>query len=344
MAFYPSLKLIKVQSIIFLLTIPSVVILATAIPALATPAFAILAVLILASIGNSIMKRFHVDERKKHYNMKVSFDEHSYEKWKIQRLPGNNNFPTQYKTVAFIGSPRMGKTFHINHLFNLKLPVNQYCNHYGLSIVVPEMKISETNVIAIEYAGQGLFSEKDDVFDIDKKLYDVERFHLKVAVALSDVLVICIERLSLSSNDFVKQMQETIQNMNQLGNKKLILLHNYKDIESAELALSTFEKYVVETLNARKQKEGYWISQYKDVNFPIYHLIIGRENCPSGRKYNSQSYNNLKNLIACTKNETLGRQFEEELLNAMNYNINEFSNIYNKRFIMNGENIEIIVE
>jgi len=334
MAFYPSLKITKVQSIILLLAIPAVVILARSRRTLAIP----------ARIVAFLAKRFYPNERKKHYNLKVSFDQHSYEKWKIQRLPSNNIFPTQYKTVAFIGSPRMGKTFHINHLFNLKLPVNQYCNHYGLSIVVPEMKISETNVIAIEYAGQGLFSEKDDAFNIDKKLYDVERFHLKVAVALSDVLVICIERLSLSSNDFVKQIQESIQNMNQLGNKKLILLHNYKDIESAELALSTFEKYVLETLNARKQKEGYWISQYKDVNFPIYHLIIGRENCPSGRKYNSQSYNNLKNLIACTKNETLGRQFEEELLNAMNYNRNEFKNMYNKRFTMNGENIEIIVE
>jgi hypothetical protein len=132
--------------------------------------------------------------------------------------------------------------------------------------------------------------------------------------------------------------------MNQLGNKKRILLHNYKDIESAELALSTFEMYVVEKLNARTQKEGYWISQYKDVNFPIYHLIIGRENCPSGRKYNSQSYNNLKNLIACVENKTLERQFEEELLNAMNYYRNEIKYIYDKEFIMNRENIEIVVE
>jgi hypothetical protein len=167
---------------------------------------------------------------------------------------------------------------------------------------------------------------------------------VNLTVALSDFVVICIERLSRSSNDFVKRIQETIQNMNQLGNKKRILLHNYKDIESAELALSTFEMYVVEKLNARTQKEGYWISQYKDVDFPIYYLIIGRENSPSERKYNRQSYDNLKNLIACMKNETLERQFEEELLNAMNYNRNEFNNMYNKRFIMNRENIEIIVE
>jgi hypothetical protein len=164
---------------------------------------------------------------------------------------------------------------------------------------------------------------------------------VNLAVALSDVVVICIERLSRSSNDFVKQIQETIQNMNQLGNKKLILLHNYKDIESAELALSTFKIYVVEKLNARTQKEGYWISQYKDVDFPIYQLIIGRENCPSERKYSRQPYDDLKNLIACMKNETLERQFEEELLNTMNYNRNEFNNMYNKRFIMNRENIEL---
>jgi hypothetical protein len=44
------------------------------------------------------------------------------------------------------------------------------------------------------------------------------------------------------------------------------------------------------------------------------------------------------------ENKTLERQFEEELLNAMNYYRNEIKYIYDKEFIMNRENIEIVVE
>jgi hypothetical protein len=208
----------------------------------------------------------------------------------------------------------MGKTFHINHLFNLNLPMNQYNNEFGLSSVVPEMKISDSSIVAIDYSGQGLFDEVKDGFNDYKELYEVESFSLNTTVA--------IECFSLSDKGFIKRIQETIQNMGKHGSKRVIVVHNYKYIESAELALSTFEKYVVEILTARKQKEGYCVSQFKDVDFPIYHLIIGRENCPSGRKYNRQAYNTLKNLIASMKVGAYERQFEKELLDAMNKNKN----------------------
>jgi hypothetical protein len=108
--------------------------------------------------------------------------------------------------------------------------MNQYNNEFGLSSVVPEMKISDSSIVAIDYSGQGLFDEVKDGFNDYKELYEVESFSLIIAVTMSDIIIICIECLSLSDKGFIKRIQETIQNMGKHGSKRVIVVHNYKDI------------------------------------------------------------------------------------------------------------------
>jgi hypothetical protein len=79
--------------------------------------------------------------------------------------------------------------------------MNQYNNKFGLSSVVPEMKISDPSIVAIDYSGQGLFDEVKDGFNDYKELYEVESFSLNIAVTMSDINIICIECLSLSDKE-----------------------------------------------------------------------------------------------------------------------------------------------
>lgn len=241
--------------------------------------------------------------KKKVYDAVVHIDRESLKKRAYNAPSQSDFFKKRFLLVAMVGFFKTGKTFHLNRLFRLDLPVivngrPQVTN--GTSIVGAPTNIAGGDVLLLDCAGKDCaFSGANDP-KLAKQAKEVDDLTLDVAMSLSDAIIVCVDKVGLEAFEFIKGIQKTIESMKIPGFDKLVVLHNYKDIDSAEYAMNNFQTYVIEPFCATKVQqtigcgEGYvtneyWLSQFDDLQFLTLHFLLGREGTEAGKKFNNSA-------------------------------------------------------
>jgi hypothetical protein len=121
-------------------------------------------------------------------------------------------------------------------------------------------------------------------------------------MSLSDAIIVCVNQMGMETLEFIKNIQKSIENLEIPGFDKLIVFHNYREIESPEEAISNFKSFIEDQLAAKKVKQTirvgqgyitreYWISESEDLRFPTIHFPLAKDDgSRAGKKLNNIAY------------------------------------------------------
>ena len=217
--------------------------------------------------------------------------------------------------VGIVGREKTGKTFIMNRICDLNLPVGNNFDTKGLS-----MKFSKgDNIICLDSAGiqtpvyyydnkllekfswskEDLRNDegiKDDMKN-DRTLTDlfIQDFILKVC----EVIIIVIGHLSQNDQNFIQRISKKSK-----PKQRIIIIHNFIDLKKIEDVNEKIRKDVFlafDDVVARNIPDSD-IEEYIERNFDkkkenISHLILVSEDYESGLKYNHVSLQYLCNIL-----------------------------------------------
>lgn len=202
--------------------------------------------------------------------------------------------------VCVLGEYKVGKTFLINHLCNLKLCSMESHNTKGLSF--KRGREPRNQVVWIDTAGRG------GPCDVRKETME-ERSHTEsllseMAYRLADVRIVVVSTCKLRDQEFIFSLHKQIKEDYQPGKDLLIIVHNYSCIGDPRLLEAAFKDDVVQRFNIQEVLIPYrfqattqkrlWVD--RSDQYPVYHLFLGQEGTLAGRKYNEQTFNAIFDL------------------------------------------------
>jgi hypothetical protein len=286
---------------------------------------------------------------KKEYDCIVHIDRTNLDNWKYHPPKEPNFFKKKFVVVAMVGFFKTGKTFHLNHMFDLDLPVvydSELCVTNGISIAEAPANIAGGETLLLDCSGKDSLFKGSDNADLVNLAKKVDDFTLEVAMSLSDAVIVCVNPVGMETLEFIKNIQKSIESLEIPGFDKLIVFHNYREIESPDVAISTF-KFIEDQLAAKKveptvtsstsrqrSKIEYWISESKDLRFPTLHFLLAKDGSPAGKKFNNMAYDFVRQMVAGMRSRAKVRDFKRELVDAMNKNKNIVEALANRRIVI----------
>eukprot|EP00669_Euglena_mutabilis_P007056 TRINITY_DN2461_c0_g1_i2.p1 TRINITY_DN2461_c0_g1~~TRINITY_DN2461_c0_g1_i2.p1 ORF type:complete len:331 (+),score=98.52 TRINITY_DN2461_c0_g1_i2:167-1159(+) len=202
--------------------------------------------------------------------------------------------------VCVLGEFKVGKTFLINHLCNLKLSSIESIHTRGLSF--KRGRPPRDQVVWIDTAGHGC------PYDIRKETVEerngVESLLSEMAYKLADVRIVVVSNCKLREQDFIFAIHKQLKDDAVPGKDLLIVVHNYTRIGDPDLLYSSFQNDVVQRFHIQEVSIPYrfngtaqkrvWVD--KSDAYPIYHMFLGQDGTPAGNKYNEQTFNAIFDL------------------------------------------------
>jgi hypothetical protein len=285
---------------------------------------------------------------KKEYDCIVHIDRTNLDNWKYHPPQEPNFFEKKFLVVAMVGFFKTGKTFHLNHIFDLDLPVvydSELCVTNGISIAGTPANIAGGDVLLLDCAGKDSLFKGTDNADLVNLAKKVDDFTFEVAMSLSDAVIVCVNQVGMKTLKFLKNIQKSIESLEIPGFDKLIVFHNYREIESPEEAISTFKKFIEGQLAAKKVEQTvrvgqgyvtreYWISESEDLRFPTLHFLLAKHGSRAGKKFNNIAYDFVRDMIAGMRSRARVRHFKRELVDAMNKNKDRIEALANRRIVI----------
>jgi hypothetical protein len=298
----------------------------------------------LSTVGGAIgFAAYKASEKnsKKEYDCIVHIDRTNLDNWKYHSPKSPNFFEKKFVAVAMVGFFKTGKTFHLNRMFDLDLPVVLD----GISIAEAPVNIAGGDTLLLNCAGKDSLFKGADNADLKNLAKKVDDFTLEVAMSLSDAIIVCVNQMGMETLEFIKNIQKSIENLEIPGFDKLIVFHNYREIESPEVAISTFKKFIEGQLAAKKVEQTvrvgqgyvtreYWISESEDLRFPTLHFLLAKHGSRAGKKFNNIAYDFVRDMIAGMRSRARVRHFKRELVDAMNKNKDRIEALANRRIVI----------
>ena len=245
-----------------------------------------------------------------------------YEKMKV------NNF----LKIGVAGAGNKGKTFLLEKLTNIELPIGTSIKTEGLSIRCPDMESENQNIILLDSAGSETPLLEDSNFDFNKYISKpkelkeqlenlardkslTENFLQNIIINESNMLLIVVGNLTYQEQKLINKIKEETDSSN--NSQNLYVIHNLQTF----VEKSQVEKYINETLlksatfrlqknkeikiksdkkNNQEQTENdvYYIEEILTENHKnVYHLIMAREKSNAGNYYNNFVIRFLRNQM-----------------------------------------------
>eukprot|EP00669_Euglena_mutabilis_P007055 TRINITY_DN2461_c0_g1_i1.p1 TRINITY_DN2461_c0_g1~~TRINITY_DN2461_c0_g1_i1.p1 ORF type:complete len:268 (+),score=39.79 TRINITY_DN2461_c0_g1_i1:167-970(+) len=150
--------------------------------------------------------------------------------------------------VCVLGEFKVGKTFLINHLCNLKLSSIESIHTRGLSF--KRGRPPRDQVVWIDTAGHGC------PYDIRKETVEerngVESLLSEMAYKLADVRIVVVSNCKLREQDFIFAIHKQLKDDAVPGKDLLIVVHNYTRIGDPDLLYSSFQNDVVQRFHIQE--------------------------------------------------------------------------------------------
>ena len=256
--------------------------------------------------------------------------------WNIEFSEKGKEYYEKMKEKNFLkigvaGAGNKGKTFLLEKLANIELPIGTSIKTEGLSIRCPDMESENQNIILLDSAGSETPLIEDSNFDFNKLVSDpeqlkeqldnlardkslTENFLQNIIINESNMLLIVVGNLTYQEQKLINKIKEETQSKNQ----SLYVIHNLQTF----VEKSQVEKYIKDTLlksatfrlvenreikiekknenekEELKENDSYFIEKILSENHKnVYHLIMAREKSPAGDYYNNFVVRFLRNQM-----------------------------------------------
>ena len=242
-----------------------------------------------------------------------------YEKMKVRN----------FLKIGVAGAGNKGKSFLLQKLANIDLPVGTSIKTEGLSIRCPDMESENQNIILLDAAGSETPLLEDSNFDFNKLVNDpkelkeqldnlardkslTENFLQNIIINESNMLLIVVGNLTYQEQKLINKIKEETVNKNQ----SLYVIHNLQTFveksqvehyientlkKSATFRLSKNKEIKIEKNNMNEdleENDTYYIEKSLTENHKnVYHLIMAREKSPAGDYYNNFVIRFLRNQM-----------------------------------------------
>ena len=242
-----------------------------------------------------------------------------YEKMKVRN----------FLKIGVAGAGNKGKSFLLQKLANIDLPVGTSIKTEGLSIRCPDMESENENIILLDAAGSETPLLEDSNFDFNKLVNDpkelkeqldnlardkslTENFLQNIIINESNMLLIVVGNLTYQEQKLINKIKEETVNKNQ----SLYVIHNLQTfveksqvehyientlMKSATFRLSTNKEIKIIKNNMNEdleENDTYYIEKsFTENHKNVYHLIMAREKSPAGDYYNNFVIRFLRNQM-----------------------------------------------
>lgn len=218
------------------------------------------------------------------------------EKWNILRT-------TKAIKVGIVGVYNRGKTTVANLLSGRETAAGNLAHTQGLSAIVDKQKF-----IYLDTAGQNQPIEMyasvnqplegeptnqkiDEIHEITNTRLISDLFASDMVVAMSDVLVVLVNQLTLEDQRYVKVLENKVKE----SRTQIIVVHNLKDTETVEELHKLIQNDIVSSFGCEEELWGekkYWTRSGQ-----ISHLVLGREGTAAGKAFNQQTCEIIKHIM-----------------------------------------------
>ena len=244
--------------------------------------------------------------------------------WKIEFSEKGKEYYEKMKVRNFLkigvaGVGNKGKTFLLQKLADIELPIGTSIKTEGISIRCPDMESENQNIILLDSVGSNYPLLEDSNFDINNLINDpkelkeqlddlardknlTENFLQNIIINESNMLLIVVGNLTYQEQKLINKIKEESNYFNQ----SLYVIHNLQTF----VEKSQVENYIENTLKksatfrlveekeiriseikiATEQKENdkhYIEESFNENHKNVYHLIMAREKSPAGDYYNN---------------------------------------------------------
>ena len=254
--------------------------------------------------------------------------------WNIEFSEKGKDYYEKMKVKNFLkigvaGAGNKGKSFLLQKLANIDLPVGTSIKTEGLSIRCPDMESENENIILLDAAGSETPLLEDSNFDFNKLVNDpkelkeqldnlardkslTENFLQNIIINESNMLLIVVGNLTYQEQKLINKIKEETVNKNQ----SLYVIHNLQTfveksqvehyientlMKSATFRLSKNKEIKIEKNNMNEdleENDTYYIEKsFTENHKNVYHLIMAREKSPAGDYYNNFVIRFLRNQM-----------------------------------------------
>ena len=255
--------------------------------------------------------------------------------WNIEFSEKGKDYYEKMKVKNFLkigvaGAGNKGKTFLLEKLANIELPIGTSIKTEGLSIRCPDIESENQNIILLDSAGSETPLLEDSNFEFKKYIEKpkelkeqldnlardkslTENFLQNIIINESNMLLIVVGNLTYQEQKLINKIKEESNNSHQ----SLYVIHNLQTfversqvenyIENTLMKSATFrlvkKKEIIiksETKNEPEQKENdvYYIEEsFTENHKNVYHLIMAREKSNAGNYYNNFIIRFLRNQM-----------------------------------------------
>ncbi|KAN0047735.1 hypothetical protein ACTA71_002120 [Dictyostelium dimigraforme] len=202
--------------------------------------------------------------------------------------------------VCALGLYNKGKSYVLSRLFGLNLKSSYYHHTEGLSVISSRSTMSNV-LIGLDTKG----SQKPVKTPNAEKIRDseaTERFLQELALHLSDVVLIVVDRLTRDDQSYIKQYS-LIPGKNA---SNIIIVHNLSHVRTIEHLESVIADEVVELFNAQKSENtickcSYWTNKDDGTRHVVIaqdeHRMDGKSDSRAGQITNGPTFLLLKEWI-----------------------------------------------
>ncbi len=262
------------------------------------------------------------------------------------------------KVIALLGEFDKGKSMIINRLVGKNLPSSHRLQTIGLSIVYVEYE--EKLFLFIDTAGSDAPIQAVDRESIQNKIAE-EKFLKDLVYELADVFIYVVNEVTASEQIEIQALTEKLCN-NKKSFSNLLVVHNFKNADTADLFNEMKKKYAVKAYSGDKPPVKQKVTAKIDGKLgeayieEVQHLrqrhyCLAREGTDIGKKNNPFVFELVRLMInsACTidsedRSSSL-KDFEAKCLAAIKKHIHNYVELRDtKDGEQRGLNLEIVMK
>ncbi|CAF0947988.1 unnamed protein product [Didymodactylos carnosus] len=201
-------------------------------------------------------------------------------------------------TVAILGAYNRGKIFLLSKLCNVVFPHNHLIHTEGISITAGGKEYID--IVFMDTAGT------DTPVTSEKLAHQraTEALLREVVVHLSSFIIIVVNRLRATDQVYIDKVLEHCKYQD--DRKRIIIVHNLDDIETAADVNKIIEEEIMLTFSALRLEKQFRVNgkitstlcyASKLYNFQLNHFILAKDGSQAANVWNQKSLDGIMNIL-----------------------------------------------
>lgn len=292
---------------------------------------------------NKVKNKPEINSKSIPYDILINIDSLLNKKygWKIQESESfhqlNNPLEKNYTSIGFLGRENIGKTFLLNKICGLNLPLETNTNIQGLSIKysdnflcldsvglqTPVYYYDEKLMERFGMNSEELIKNEDLRYKMIKDRTLTDLFIQDFILDVCQIIVIVVGQLTQNDQKFIERISKRYKHK-----KKIIVLHNFSNLYSIEDVTNRIEKDILcifpvktskipetdllQFIGEQEKGKKQFGDLMDDKINNIIHLVIGMDWGESGKHFNARTFDYIRKIIDNDK-EKMKFNLKEEL-------------------------------